>query len=110
MLPKDLDVAIMIRNGKVSQSILGFEQIKQLAARWEPATWYLRGLPRQLSRGLAAEEEASGTSALASKQPPLRRIDRALVPVYFPLRCRQMMSPVFIFAVKRSVDALRISL
>jgi hypothetical protein len=64
LLPEDRDAAIIVRKGQLSQSILGFEQIKQLAARWEqaeqpapPGTASPGPLP---SGGLAAEEEASG--------------------------------------------------
>lgn len=35
LLPEDRDAAIIVRKGELSQSILGFEQIKQLAVRWE---------------------------------------------------------------------------
>ena len=38
LLPEDRDAAIIVRKGRtVAQSILGFEQIKQLAERWEQA-------------------------------------------------------------------------
>jgi hypothetical protein len=37
LLPEDRDAAIIVRKGALSQSILGFEQIKQLAERWEQA-------------------------------------------------------------------------
>jgi hypothetical protein len=37
LLPEDRDAAIIVRKGELSQSILGFEQIKQLAERWEQA-------------------------------------------------------------------------
>jgi len=37
LLPEDRDGAIIVRKGKLSQSILGFEQIKQLAEQWEQA-------------------------------------------------------------------------
>ncbi|OKO84733.1 hypothetical protein AC629_20720 [Bradyrhizobium sp. NAS80.1] len=37
LLPEDRDVAIIIRKGQLSQSILNFKQIMQLAARWEHA-------------------------------------------------------------------------
>jgi len=37
LLHEDRDAAIIIRKGQLSQSILGFEQIKQLAERWEQA-------------------------------------------------------------------------
>ena len=37
LLPEDRDAAIIVRNGAPSQSMLGFEQIKQLAERWEQA-------------------------------------------------------------------------
>jgi hypothetical protein len=38
MLPPDeRDTAIIVRKGELAQSILNFEQIKQLAARWEQA-------------------------------------------------------------------------
>jgi hypothetical protein len=37
LLPEDRDAAIIVRKGQLSQSILGFEQIKQLAERWERA-------------------------------------------------------------------------
>ncbi|OAF09963.1 hypothetical protein AYJ54_12265 [Bradyrhizobium centrolobii] len=37
LLPEDRDVAIIVRNGQLSQSILDFGQIKQLAAQWEAA-------------------------------------------------------------------------
>ena len=37
LLPEDRDTAIIVRKGELSQSILGFEQIKQLAERWEQA-------------------------------------------------------------------------
>lgn len=64
LLPEDRDVAIIVRKGQLSQSILDFNQIKQLAARWEqaeqpapPGTASPGPLP---SGGLAAEEEASG--------------------------------------------------
>jgi hypothetical protein len=36
LLPEDRDAAIVVRK-ELSQSILGFEQIKQLAERWEQA-------------------------------------------------------------------------
>jgi hypothetical protein len=36
LLPEDRDAAIIVRK-ELSQSILGFEQIKQLAERWEQA-------------------------------------------------------------------------
>ena len=35
LLPEDRDGAIIVRKGALSQSILGFEQIKQLAEQWE---------------------------------------------------------------------------
>ena len=34
---EDRDAAIIVRKGELSQSILGFEQIKQIAERWEQA-------------------------------------------------------------------------
>jgi hypothetical protein len=37
LLPEDRDAAIIVRKGELSQAILGFEQIRQLAARWEQA-------------------------------------------------------------------------
>ncbi|KGT75642.1 hypothetical protein MA20_30945 [Bradyrhizobium japonicum] len=37
LLPEDRDVAIIVRKGQLSQSILDFKQIMQLAARWEHA-------------------------------------------------------------------------
>jgi hypothetical protein len=37
LLPEDRDAAIIVRKGELSQAILGFEQIRQLAVRWEQA-------------------------------------------------------------------------
>jgi hypothetical protein len=37
LLPEDRDGAMIVRKGALSQSILGFEQIKQLAEQWEQA-------------------------------------------------------------------------
>ena len=37
LLPEDRDAAMIVRKGELSQAILGFEQIKQLASRWEQA-------------------------------------------------------------------------
>lgn len=37
LLPEDRDVAIIVRKGQLSQSILNFKQIMQLAAGWEHA-------------------------------------------------------------------------
>jgi hypothetical protein len=33
--PEERDAAIIVRKGELAQSILNFERIKQLAARWE---------------------------------------------------------------------------
>jgi hypothetical protein len=52
----------------------------------------------------------SGSSAFAGKQPPLRSIDSTVVPVYFALRCWQMLSSIFILVIERSVDAVCIPL
>jgi hypothetical protein len=35
--PEERDAAIIVRKGELAQSILQFEQIKQLAAGWEQA-------------------------------------------------------------------------
>jgi hypothetical protein len=35
--PEERDTAMIVRKGELAQSILNFEQIKQLAARWEQA-------------------------------------------------------------------------
>jgi hypothetical protein len=37
LLPEERDAVIIVRKGELAQSILNFEQIKQLAARWEQA-------------------------------------------------------------------------
>jgi hypothetical protein len=35
--PEERDTAMIVRKGELAQSILNFEQIKQLAVRWEQA-------------------------------------------------------------------------
>jgi hypothetical protein len=52
----------------------------------------------------------NGFSAFTGKEPPLRRIDSAVVPVYFSFCYWQKLSSILIRIVQRSMDAVGILL